>query len=570
MLPPSSQKVPKGGKTETFSPTMERNNKRSGNPRVDKRLQNPTLGSTISSLNPQSAAFQQRTKPDYDKRGGKHAGNGCDSKSESRKWRNHKQYLHKGEKGKRAIQTNNQLETTVCFYTPQNIQNGNLEKCEGSAPKRRSTDKNRPKKCLLCSKPSKGKQKTGKVSMGRKPLRIHVSRFRARPSPRIFTKILKVPVTILRKMKIRLVIYIDDMLIFAKSQQELEMARDAVLFLLQNLGFVINWEKSVLIPTKTMEFLGVTINSEEMTFSIPDQKMQKIICLCEQATQSSHLSVRNLASIVGKLMSTAQAFSPAPLQVRYLQNLLRGSLKSKSYESMISLSPEAHLELLWWKENLALHNAQGRPLKIQPPEMIITSDAAGGPLGGWGASCQGLSTGGAWSLQEKKLHINILEMIAAELAIKTFTKGKTVKSIHLQVDNTTALKYIVKMGGTKNQTLIAIAKRIWEYLLSNAITLTVEYIPSKLNTAADWESRNTWDSSEWKLDPVIFRQICQILGKPQVDLFASRVSHQLPRYMSRKKDPICEAQNALLKDWSRIFPYAFPPFNLIDQTLKKC
>ena len=98
---------------------------------------------------------------------------------------------------------------------------------------------------------------------------------------------------------------IDDMLIFAKSQQELEMARDTVLFLLQNLGFVINWEKSVLIPTKTMEFLGVTINSEEMTFSIPDQKMQKIICLCEQATQSSHLSVRNLASIVGKLMSTA-------------------------------------------------------------------------------------------------------------------------------------------------------------------------------------------------------------------------------------------------------------------------
>ena len=197
------------------------------------------------------------------------------------------------------------------------------------------------------------------------------------PAPRIFKKILRVPVTILRKMKIRLVTYIDDMLIFAKSQQELEMARDTVLFLLQNLGFVINWGKSVLIPTKTMEFLGVTINSEEMTFSIPDQKMQKIIRLCEQATQSSHLSERNLASIVGKLMSTAQAFSPAPLQVRYLQNLLRGSLKSKSYESMISLSPEAHLELLWWKENLALHNAQGKPLKIQPREMIITSDAAG-------------------------------------------------------------------------------------------------------------------------------------------------------------------------------------------------
>ena len=49
------------------------------------------------------------------------------------------------------------------------------------------------------------------------------------PAPRIFTKILRVPVTILRKMKVRLVIYIDGMLIFAKSQQEVEMARDIVV-----------------------------------------------------------------------------------------------------------------------------------------------------------------------------------------------------------------------------------------------------------------------------------------------------------------------------------------------------
>ena len=59
---------------------MEGNNKRSGNPRVDKRVQNPTLGNTVLSLNSHSTESQQRTKHGCDKRGRKHDRNGCDSK----------------------------------------------------------------------------------------------------------------------------------------------------------------------------------------------------------------------------------------------------------------------------------------------------------------------------------------------------------------------------------------------------------------------------------------------------------------------------------------------------------
>ena len=41
------------------------------------------------------------------------------------------------------------------------------------------------------------------------------------------------------------------------------------------------------------------------------------------------------------------------------------------------------------------------------------------------------------------------------------------------------------------------------------------------------------DSSEWKLCPLSFSKIGQILGKkPEIDLFASRLSNQLPSYYS--------------------------------------
>ena len=56
------------------------------------------------------------------------------------------------------------------------------------------------------------------------------------PAPRIFTKLFKVPISVLRRLMIMVIIYLDDLLIL----ENITMARDSVIFLLQHLGFVIN------------------------------------------------------------------------------------------------------------------------------------------------------------------------------------------------------------------------------------------------------------------------------------------------------------------------------------------
>ena len=188
---------------------------------------------------------------------------------------------------------------------------------------------------------------------------------------------------------------------------------------------------------------------------------------------------------------------------------------------------------------------------------------------GWGAVCHLGATGGTWSMEEKQLHINVQELMAAELAIRTFTRDRTTRSIHMKIDNTTALSYLIKMGGTKNVQMIEITKRIWEFLLPRKITLTAEWIPSHMNDAADWESRNVKDSSEWMLCPNIFKALSRTMGQPSIDLFASRVSNQLPRYLSWKADPNCLAVDAFQQDWTQEFPYAFPPFCLITRVLRQ-
>ena len=96
------------------------------------------------------------------------------------------------------------------------------------------------------------------------------------PAPRIFTKILKVPILVMRHLMIRVIIYLDDLLILGNNMSEIFMAMDSVIFLLQRLGFVINLKKCVLDPAQEIELLGLTVNSQTMALSLSEEKIGKI------------------------------------------------------------------------------------------------------------------------------------------------------------------------------------------------------------------------------------------------------------------------------------------------------
>ena len=60
--------------------------------------------------------------------------------------------------------------------------------------------------------------------------------------------------------------------------------------------------------------------------------------------------------------------------------------------------------------------------------------------------------------------------------------------------------------------------------------------------------------------PSVFQIVCVKMEKPLSDLFASRVSHQLPTYVAWRKDPYSVATNAFSITWNKEFYYEFPPF----------
>ena len=220
------------------------------------------------------------------------------------------------------------------------------------------------------------------------------------------------------------------------------MARDTLIFTLLHLGFVINLQKSILTPCHQIQFLGVEIDSITMTISLPLQKKEQIILQCKNILNHSGVSLRQLTQLIGRLLSTAIAILPAPLQYRALQcQQILELAEKQNFHARIVLSGEVRAEIQWWIENLML--SKRKAIISQPPQLVITSDAS---MQGWGAACQGQTTGGPWTLEEQKNHINILELKAAQLVILTFTyMHPQVHSIHLQTDNAVALSHIMKM-----------------------------------------------------------------------------------------------------------------------------
>lgn len=385
-------------------------------------------------------------------------------------------------------------------------------------------------------------------------------------APWAFTKVLKPVVAFLRSLGIRLIIYIDDILVIGKSPDEVRDHVEALIALLEGLGFIVNMEKSVTTPSQQIEFLGLQVDTITMCLSLPGHKIKAIRGEASQLLRPGSLSARRLAQFIGKLNATSQAVFPAPLFYRHLQRDLQSALLrgSQNYETLLLLSQESREEIQWWQQRLSMWN--GRTLLKHRQQLVIQSDAS---LTGWGAVCEGVRTGGPWSPEEQRFHINCLELTAAILAVRAFAKDRSGISILLQLDNQTAVAYVNHLGGTVSLQLVKLAKTLWLWALQRDIMLSAQHIPGENNQVADAESRVTVDRLDWKLSVAVFQKINAVWGPLEVDLFATRLSTQLDRFFSWRPDPLAEATNAFQQDWGPLKAYANPPWCLMGRVLKQ-
>ena len=378
-------------------------------------------------------------------------------------------------------------------------------------------------------------------------------------APRKFTLLLTPILSWLSFLGIIFVSYLDDMLIMGEDPELLlEQAAIAVQFFIY-LGFIINIEKSVTSPAQQIEFLGFILDSSNQTLTLPTKKVEKVITKCKAMLAGQNCTKRGLAMVIGTLHSCALAVYPAPLHYRELQAVM--NLTIGEWDASVVITMAARRDLTWWTENLKSHN--GTPWVQPEATMVIETDAS---KTGWGATSMNQEAQDFWNPEEAKMSINTLETLAIQRGLQALVKVTNI-TVQVKTDNTTALAYIGKMGGTKKKHLSDIAVKTWEWAQERGIRIKCQHIPGRLNERADKLSRIV-DKSDWMLKKSIFRKIDRLWGPHRLDAFARDWNKQVPKFFAWKGHPKAVAIDALNQKWPKTGAYAFPPYIVIPKVLR--
>ena len=235
------------------------------------------------------------------------------------------------------------------------------------------------------------------------------------------------------------------------------------------------------------------------------------------------------------------------------------------FEANMTLSEQVWKDMDWWMENL---RQVYRDITPSQHDWEIRTDASSL---GWGAfdPVSKQSCGSRWMDHEAVDHINVLELRAMLYGLQALGKHLVAKCIKIMTDNTTAMMCVNSQGSTKSQECLDVTRQIWFWALERDNWLMAVHLPGVENKEADFESRNFNDSLEWTLNDQVFKRICKRFGKPQRDLFATRLNNKVKEFCAWKPDPQATAIDAFTIFWGDKFNYAFPPFSLIGAVLQK-
>ena len=383
-------------------------------------------------------------------------------------------------------------------------------------------------------------------------------------APRIFTKLLNPVFAKLRELGHECFKYIDDSFVVADSSEKCAESLGVLSRMLEQLGFALHEEKSVMTPGKELNFLGFTLDSEQFKIFLTKEKEEKLLKAALGVKGKVYSTIREVAGLIGLLISYSQAFKFGERHTKILEIEKVQALRQSrgNFDANMTLSPEAREDIDWW----ILHvEDSGKKVLERDPNITMYTDASNE---GWGAHVGKRTTGGRWSAEEKDQHINVLELRAIDFALRSLCDSQQT---HIKVftDNTTALAYVRNQGGVRSLQCNEVAQDIWEWCETRDIWLSVAHIPGICNELADYKSRNFSDNTEWSLKQSIFDKLVLVFGEPEIDLFATRLNAKVECYVSWKPDPHAFAVDAFSLNWANSFFYAFPPFSCIGRAIQK-
>ena len=408
----------------------------------------------------------------------------------------------------------------------------------------------------------------------RKYLRIclgdRVFQFKALPfglssAPWLFTKIVSEVKVMVHARGIQLHQFLDDWLGKAQSREECLTHSHRVVQLVEELGWIINYQKSDLVPRQVFNFIGTHYNLVSYKVFLTEDNLAKLLELVSTIQVGQVYTANQWQQIIGVIASQERLvryglFHAKPFHWHLSRHW---NAHRDPPDVLVPVSEDIMREVTWWGN---IHRGMALPVVLPDPDIRIFTDAC---VSGWGAHVGDTVIKGSWDPRERLLHINVLEMRAVRMALQGMGL-KAHQFVLVSTDNTSVVSYINRQGGTRSLSLWRETIRLFQFLQRLSVTIRAVHIPGRLNVIADMLSREGQIlPTEWSLNQSVVHALFKEWGTPQIDLFATRYNHKCLVFVSPVPDHLAYSTDALSMDWNHLWGYAFPPQPILTKVIQK-
>ncbi len=162
-------------------------------------------------------------------------------------------------------------------------------------------------------------------------------------SPRLFTDLLRPLLAAWRARGMRVLIYLDDIGLFAPNPQVYAEHADIIVRDLAAAGLIVSPSKAFFAPLEQFEFLGLLVNLPQQSFIVPTRRIERIAADASSLAAMTVAPRTDLQALLGRIGFAAMA---CPWLAYYRAHL--GAVAGGGDGGEVRLTPEVREELRWW------------------------------------------------------------------------------------------------------------------------------------------------------------------------------------------------------------------------------
>lgn len=236
-----------------------------------------------------------------------------------------------------------------------------------------------------------------------------------------------------------------------------------------------------------MELLGCILDTEALTISLPDRKVEDILNVLRSVRRHRKVRQRDLLSLVGKLVHAAKC---VPAGRSFFRRLLDAAYTVRRPHHWISLTASTKRDIDWWLAFLPSWNGSAPMLPphwTPPSQLHLSTDAS---QTGYGGVCDRQWFAAAWppATLDWCPSMAWMEMFPIVVACYVWGPAWRGQRVTFHCDNEGVVGACAK-GWSRDPRLMSLLRQMWFIAATNAFVCRVQHVAGHDNSSADALSR---------------------------------------------------------------------------------